>query len=336
MTHPTPGAFLPIRQTLARLVQVGLTCSLLAACGQAPPATVGMPAATPVSGDPQPQLETLWNAVGKSPNLLWGWRLTPPLPDSWPPTAATVWSRFAYGFGRDAQLADGERISQPWARVDVSAGRSTIIALANPIAPRSIQGTGPVRAEDVAPLKQADAVAVFMQALAALPPQGTPDVLQAQAYYRTWLKFNGAIADEVMVNPAFRAWSNSVAPTPATIAPRPTVTPPTDAFEIKFGETATPLPGLSLRFVSLVEDSRCPGDGLVQCVWSGVASVLLDADAGGQRTSLKLSSISSAGTYTKTTKLGTYTIELAQVLPEKTSRGPQVPAADYRVYIRVR
>jgi hypothetical protein len=51
-------------------------------------------------------------------------------------------------------------------------------------------------------------------------------------------------------------------------------------FEVTLGERASVEGGLSVHFLSVVEDSRCPAD--VVCVWEGNARIVLELEAEGE------------------------------------------------------
>ncbi len=287
-----------------------------AGCAAAPASTPAIIAPT----DAAARTEAVWSGLAKSQGLLWQWRLTPYLPSEWPPSATTTWTRYAYGAGRDPQLADGERISAPWGRIDSRDGAATFTQLRKDVSPKAIQGTGPIRPEVAAPLRSSEAVNARVITLAGLPDPGLPDTGETQAFYRAWFALNGVIADEIGLPAAFKAW---VAATPAG-AP--------NTFAI--GDSRTIAPGINLTLLSVDEDSRCPTDGKVMCVWSGVASFTFEVARAEIRERLKLSSIDALKRYTSTAEVAGQHIALIAVLPEATTGGT-IDQARYRLSLTV-
>lgn len=291
-------------------------CLICAGCAAAPAPTPAIISAT----DAAARTEAVWSGLAKSQGLLWQWRLTPYLPSEWPPAPTTTWTRYAYGTGRDPQLADGERISAPWGRIDSRAGAATFTQLSKDVSPKAIQGTGPVRPEDAAPLRSSEAVNARVTTLTGLPDAGLPETRETQAFYRAWFALNGVVADEIGLPSAFKAWV-SAAPAGAPIT-------------FAIGDSRTIAPGITLTLLSVDEDSRCPTDGKVMCVWSGVASFTFEAARAEIRERLKLSSIDAPKSYTRTAEFAGQHITLISVLPEATTGGT-IDRARYRVSLTV-
>jgi len=295
-----------------------------ASCAAAPAPTPAIIAPT----DAAARTEAVWSGLAKSQGLLWQWRLTPYLPSTWPPSATTTWTRYAYGAGRDPQLADGERISAPWGRIDFRDSAATFTQLGKDVSPKALQGPGPIRPEDAAPLRNSEAVNARVITLTGLPDPGLPETRETQAFYRAWFGLNGVIADEIGLPPAFKAWVPSAPPgaptTPAAGAP----------ITFAIGDSRTIAPGVSLTLLSVDEDSRCPTDGKVMCVWSGVASFTFEAARAEIRERLKLSSIDAPKSYTRTADFAGQRIELISVLPDATTGGT-IDRARYRVSLTV-
>ena len=101
------------------------------------------------------RLEAMWNTLDQgevsTDNLPIMWRAaySPLFPTEWPPTPTTVWVRYAYAYGQDIVLTDGERVAKPWARAELRNGSSTAaIVLLNPkLEPFEVQGVLPLDAE---------------------------------------------------------------------------------------------------------------------------------------------------------------------------------------------
>ncbi|MEZ4857236.1 MAG: hypothetical protein R2781_00315 [Flavobacteriaceae bacterium] len=60
---------------------------------------------------------------------------------------------------------------------------------------------------------------------------------------------------------------------------------PKIAIKIELGETIK-LPGVSLKFAAVVEDSRCPKN--THCIWAGRAVVLVDVEANESKEQKKI------------------------------------------------
>ena len=88
----------------------------------------------------------------------------------------------------------------------------------------------------------------------------------------------------------------------------------------------------SLRFVSVVNDSRCPAD--VTCVWAGNAEVLIEANAGGSIASLKLNTL-GGDKFPKDARHQHYTVGLVGLspLPRKVSR---IKTTEYEATLVIR
>lgn len=114
-----------------------------------------------------------------------------------------------------------------------------------------------------------------------------------------------------------------VAQDPANVPPQVTVLPYGNV-TLKVGETAR-FKGLSVKAISIEEDSRCPTD--VQCVWAGTVRV-------------KIQVVSGMGTSTSVVTLNQpFTTEveritLTSVMPNTHSQ-TQISAGDYRLVFNV-
>jgi hypothetical protein len=88
-----------------------------------------------------------------------------------------------------------------------------------------------------------------------------------------------------------------------------------DPIEVYLGETVTDCgKELSLTFVELVSDSRCPAN--VQCVWQGMVEVKLSINIQGRESTFHLSSEPDHGEKIPNSKvIEGYRIKLENVLP---------------------
>ena len=96
-------------------------------------------------------------------------------------------------------------------------------------------------------------------------------------------------------------------------------------FELAPGQAAAfAALGLTVRFYSVTNDSRCPRD--VQCVWAGNAKVLVTLKRTG---GVAYQSALNSFTDPKSVKDGNETLTLVSVLPETDTRHPITPG-EYR------
>ena len=117
---------------------------------------------------------------------------------------------------------------------------------------------------------------------------------------------------------------------PGTVTPGVQV-PTGSGFDMSVGQEVqvqgTPV---TIRFVGISEDSRCPSD--VQCVWAGDAVArLVIASQGTAGTEASLHTTLDP----KSVTFGGYNVRLAAVKPVPRS-GTSIPAASYVVTLEVR
>jgi hypothetical protein len=153
------------------------------------------------------QLDTLWRGIDTGaqtkdrPPVAWSRRTTPVFPTAWPPTATTVWVRYAYAAGRDlgGGLADGEQVAWPWARVELRPGAATaaIVPLSARLEPLAIQGVRPIDAATAARLRQEEQITAICLRMVGPPDPAAAETAELRAFYRAWLGFNGVIAGAI-------------------------------------------------------------------------------------------------------------------------------------------
>src|SRR5262245_55411891 len=107
----------------------------------------------------------------------------------------------------------------------------------------------------------------------------------------------------------------------------PNVVHADQAFTIAAGETVV-VDGenLSIRFVRVTEDSRCPVD--VQCVWAGNGQVEISTRIGDRRDTFKLNTMENGNSYV----VPPFRIRLTLLTPAPHS-GQPIPAASYRAQL---
>lgn len=85
---------------------------------------------------------------------------------------------------------------------------------------------------------------------------------------------------------------------------------------------------LSVKFLRVTEDSRCPAN--VQCVWAGNGQVEIEARDNGATTTHRLNTTEGA----KEVIVGVYRIQLVSLEPAPVTPGP-IPPESYRATLRV-
>lgn len=85
---------------------------------------------------------------------------------------------------------------------------------------------------------------------------------------------------------------------------------------------------LSVKFLRVTEDSRCPST--VQCVWAGNGQVEIETRDGGETTKHLLNTMEGA----KEVIVGVYRIRLVSLDPAPVTPGP-IPPENYRATLRV-
>ena len=93
--------------------------------------------------------------------------------------------------------------------------------------------------------------------------------------------------------------------------------------------------GMNITFKKIVEDSRCPKD--VNCVWAGVATAEIEVMGVETRpVTLKVSTLSQAGKYSRTQNFNGYDITLDQLSPETTSeKGMKALQGSYKIVLKI-
>ncbi|OHV29700.1 hypothetical protein BCD49_35780 [Pseudofrankia sp. EUN1h] len=102
------------------------------------------------------------------------------------------------------------------------------------------------------------------------------------------------------------------------------------------GSWRAPDGGLTVVFVGVTQDSRCPASERLQCFWAGDATVALSATVPGQAATAIELHTHELHTHPNLATSGTvanHPISLIRLEPENSLDGPD--PGDYRAYIRV-
>jgi hypothetical protein len=111
----------------------------------------------------------------------------------------------------DMDLRDGVRVAAPWAKLELrgSGATATIVPLSASLEPVTVQGVVPIDAATQAVLAKGDEVSAYCLQLTALPQPNSPPATAMRAFYRTWLKYNGALVELIRPNhEKFLTWLN--------------------------------------------------------------------------------------------------------------------------------
>lgn len=117
-----------------------------------------------------------------------------------------------------------------------------------------------------------------------------------------------------------------------TLPTAPTSTVPIGSdFTLAPGESVVVNSGaLTLTFVRVTNESRCPTQALIQCVWAGSAVIGMRSVAGSTTGDMTLETVAN-----KNEKLiGNYLVQLVDVTPAPRTLD-SIPAATYRAVLRV-
>jgi hypothetical protein len=171
------------------------------------------PSSVPLEEAPQ-HLNALWAQLDQGSGITWSAIYSPLFPSEWPPTPKTIWTRYAFAYGREfpnPTLADAERVSRPWARLELhpspTGHTATIVPLQSKLEAWEIQGVQPLDQEAFETLKKEALVSDYCLRLTTLPDPDASETAAMRAFYRTWLKYNGAIASEISPHHTnFIAW----------------------------------------------------------------------------------------------------------------------------------
>jgi hypothetical protein len=132
------------------------------------------------------------------PPMMWRTTESPVFPNEWPPTSATVWTRYTFSYGNSpTELADGMFVTRPLTRTTVrrDGSEGDAIALSTTLESIGIQGVSPLDAASSAALGKGPQVQAQGLQLTALPNETA--AAELREYYRTWIKLNGKFATQI-------------------------------------------------------------------------------------------------------------------------------------------
>ena len=105
-----------------------------------------------------------------------------------------------------------------------------------------------------------------------------------------------------------------------------------EPFWLDYGKTVViPASTGTLHFTQLLEDSRCPSDPLILCVWAGRVRILVTVSGvGSDQAAHELRLLDSPGAI----QVGGIVITLLDVAPARTAQEPP-PDSEYRAKLRI-
>ena len=128
--------------------------------------------------------------------IMWQEMESPLFPDTWPPTAETVWVRYTFAYGiNPALLTDGSYVTGPLSKTEWKAGSASTTSLSGELKEAGIQGVIQLDDETRIILENEKQVSEYCLTLTALPDIGTARAKEMQAYYNAWFKYNGVFLD---------------------------------------------------------------------------------------------------------------------------------------------
>lgn len=140
----------------------------------------------------------------------WQMHLTTWLPDQWPPTTATVWTRYAYGL--DVSMDGASDVSAPFARIEQHVGDPSHQVLTQMAKKLKVIAIHPVRPHGGWRYTLDDEKRVLTKALSLTsePEAGARETSEMKSYYKSWLLGSAEIAALIESrHRAFFTWMKS-------------------------------------------------------------------------------------------------------------------------------
>ena len=147
--------------------------------------------------------QVLQKQVGLDADILWiAYRSTPAFPSLWPPAVGLQLIHYVYAYGNDSdihrQIADGEFISKPWARLRKPSApgiQPVVEFLEDELHQIGIQGFRPLNADELTIFEQVSQVENSFNQL--LNGDSDKEYQALKIFYKTWLGLNGVIGEEI-------------------------------------------------------------------------------------------------------------------------------------------
>jgi hypothetical protein len=137
------------------------------------------------------ELDDLWDEVvgqqghpGDGP--YWMYRLSPPMPLSWPPHVAGEWAAYGMPFAVDPALADAEQVAEPFGRLLMGSGEPSVERLTDSLEGITTLGVAMLTPDQAHLITDAD-----LDVMAAACHDAAVDVSALAPVYRLWFERNG-------------------------------------------------------------------------------------------------------------------------------------------------
>lgn len=134
---------------------------------------------------------------------VWSPRLSPAFPCEWPPDKINgSLCYYAYAYRFDPNLHDGEYQSNLWARVTLTKENEGTVQVEHLVTPLTfkemgVQGVWPISADEVKAYDAASQLETTLFELIAGEKIPASPPKNIQAYYETWIKYNGLVAKQI-------------------------------------------------------------------------------------------------------------------------------------------
>lgn len=138
----------------------------------------------------------------KRQNLRWSYRLTPPIPSTWPVSNKSKITTYAFAAGMDPELRDGEVIAAPWGQVEYTVGdieSLRFVQIASKVSELKIQGVRPLSTEESKILKNDWLAALHVSLRTLSEPVKIDGPLEANTKkeFCLWFRLNSVITEEL-------------------------------------------------------------------------------------------------------------------------------------------
>ena len=126
------------------------------------------------------------------------WRKTesPLFPDTWPPTAETIWVSYTFAYGTDPALMDALRVSPPLVKTEWRNGVPETAETGNKMEEAAVQGIVPLDEGELAILTAGtQQISAFCLSLTGQPDSAAVETQEMLAFYSVWFRYNSAFLD---------------------------------------------------------------------------------------------------------------------------------------------
>lgn len=143
------------------------------------------------------------------PRVFWNYQISPAFPSEWPPRRAAPLYYYLYASGIDAQVVDAERLSKPWARLDIrrnSDGSAQLQILSKGISEIGLQGVRPLTEEEASVYALEPQIEAYLQSSDSVPQDTTKEAELLRSYYCAWSGDRGVVGEIQPYHESFFSW----------------------------------------------------------------------------------------------------------------------------------